>query len=70
MRRVTGDERRAEREAAYAKNPDQPPIARNARAAAPSPLTQGHGNAARGYRGSGPTPALLMKRPAREPEKV
>jgi ATP-dependent RNA helicase RhlE len=69
-RRVTGDERRAEREAAYAKNPDQPPIARSAQAATPSPLTHNRGGAARGYRGSGPTPALLMKRPAREPEKV
>jgi ATP-dependent RNA helicase RhlE len=68
-RRPTADERRAEREAAYARNPDQPPLKRQERdGATPSP--QGHGGAARGYRGSGPTPALLMKRPAREPEKV
>ena len=70
-RRPTADERRAEREAAYAKNPDQPPVARPKHGTAtPSPLTQRHGIASRGYRGSGPTPALLMKRPAREPEKV
>ncbi|MEP6678355.1 MAG: DEAD/DEAH box helicase [Betaproteobacteria bacterium] len=70
-RRPTGNERRAEREAAYAKNPDQPPIVRPADATAtPSPLLQRDGSAPRGYRGAGPTPALLMKRPAREPEKV
>jgi ATP-dependent RNA helicase RhlE len=69
-RRVTSDERRAEREAAYAKNPDQPAIARPAHAATQSPLTQHQVALSRGYRGSGPTPALLMKRPAREPEKV
>ncbi len=67
----TADERRAEREAAYARNPDQPPVPR-ARTGpeTPSPLTPRPGAAAHGYRGSGPTPALLMKRPVREPEKV
>ena len=68
-RRPTADERRADREAAYAKNPDQPQVARPRHATTPSLLTQRHG-AARGFRGHGPTPALLMKRPAREPEKV
>ncbi len=50
--------RREEREEAYARNPDQPlPLRTDDRHPAP-------GRAAR------PVPALLMKRPAREPEKV
>jgi ATP-dependent RNA helicase RhlE len=69
-----GDERRAEREAAYARNPDQPLPARTVQtetAHAPRPaLTRGHAHGAHGARGARPVPALLMKRAAREPEKV
>jgi len=68
----TGDDRRAEREAAYAKNPDQPMVARpgNGAPAPGSALMHGHGGRGPGHRGARPVPALLMKRPAREPEKV
>src|SRR5579862_473576 len=64
-----GDVRRAEREAAYAKNPDQPPITRTH---ADTPERTGehrhaHIHAARKTR---PVPALLQKRRASEPEKV
>jgi ATP-dependent RNA helicase RhlE len=71
-RAPTGDERRAEREAAYARNPDQPMVARpgNGASAPGSALMHGHGSRGPGHRGARPVPALLMKRPVREPEKV
>jgi len=68
-RRPTADERRAEREAAYAKNPDMPPNTRAAGAPS-SALMHGSPNGGFGSGGKRPVPALLMKRPAREPEKV
>jgi ATP-dependent RNA helicase RhlE len=71
-RAPTADERRAEREAAYAKNPDQPMAAGTA-AAAPAPrsaLMHGQDRHGIGHRRKHPVPALLMKRPARETEKV
>jgi len=55
-----GDVRRAEREAAYAKNPDQPSVSRPAH---PHP----HIHAARR---SKPVPALLQKRREPEPEET
>ncbi len=69
---VRAETRREERERAYARNPDQAPIARAAEPAAESksaltPSTSprrpsfGHGR---------PVPALLMKRSSSEPEKV
>jgi ATP-dependent RNA helicase RhlE len=62
-----GDVRRAEREAAYAKNPDQPivtqPEGTHATAAAP----HAHGHAARKTK---PVPILLQKQRVSEPEKV
>ena len=67
----TGDERRAEREAAYAKNPDQPPVIRDPHAASPaSALMHGRSSHGPAHGRKHPVPALLMKRPAREPEKV
>jgi ATP-dependent RNA helicase RhlE len=66
----SADQRHADRELAYARNPDQPATrARNGAAANPSALmhrhsAHGQGNAKR------PVPALLMKRRAPEPEKV
>ena len=56
-----GDARRAEREAAYAKNPDQPLVRRDATHA------HAHIHAARK---SKPVPMLLQKRRVAEPEKV
>jgi len=67
-RRVTGDERRAEREAAYARNPDQAPVSRprdTSSIGAPPPPATGYGS-----RNRGPVPVLLMKRRTPEPEKV
>jgi len=59
--RPQGDTRREERERAYALNPDQPPQ--------PSPAgATRHGHHPRHK--ARPVPALLMKRPATEPEKV
>ena len=63
---------REDREHAYARNPDQPPIARTHRqpAATSSALTHaGRAHASRHGKPK-PIPALLMKRQAREPEKV
>jgi ATP-dependent RNA helicase RhlE len=60
-----GDARRAEREAAYAKNPDQPIVKRPD--ASPGTGPHAHIHAARKAR---PVPALLQKRPAPEAEKV
>jgi ATP-dependent RNA helicase RhlE len=65
---TSGDARHAEREAAYAKNPDQP-IVRSATAAQGSehPHPHAHIHAARRVK---PVPALLQKRKMLEPEKV
>ena len=64
----TGDTRRAEREAAYAKNPDQPLVKRAQPASGPNvPHPHAHMHAARRSR---PVPALLQKRRTPEPEKV
>jgi len=63
QRRPYGDVRREEREQAYALNPDQP---------LPTP-TAGAKSASGSHRPphkSRPIPALLMKRPAKVPEKV
>jgi ATP-dependent RNA helicase RhlE len=69
-REPSADERRVERELAYARNPDQP-ITTRADGAVPnrSALMRGHPTHGRGDT-KRPVPALLMKRPAREPEKV
>ena len=63
------DERQAERELAYARNPDQPiPVrAHNGSGEKESALMPSHPAHRHTKR---PVPALLMKRPAREPEKV
>ncbi len=52
--------REAEREAAYARNPDQPVV----RKAAPSPQVRSEAGQRRGFGANRPVPALLMKRPA------
>ena len=67
----TGDERRAGAKLPAQKS-DQPMVARpgNGVPAPDSALMHGHGNRGPGHRGARPVPALLMKRPAREPEKV
>jgi len=63
-----GDTRRAEREAAYAKNPDQPLVKRAEPATgAANAHPHAHIHAARRAR---PVPALLQKRRTPEPEKV
>jgi len=63
-----GDTRRAEREAAYAKNPDQPLVKRAQPATdAANAHPHAHIHAARRAR---PVPALLQKRRTPEPEKV
>jgi ATP-dependent RNA helicase RhlE len=62
----TGDTRRAEREAAYAKNPDQP-LQKRTEPAAGAAHPHAHIHAARRSR---PVPALLQKRRTPEPEKV
>jgi ATP-dependent RNA helicase RhlE len=69
-RAPTADERRAEREAAYAKNPDQPLPPRTDGHAPRPALMRGERPAAHGAHGRRPVAALLMKRPVREPEKV
>jgi ATP-dependent RNA helicase RhlE len=63
------DERQAERELAYARNPDQPiPVgAHNGSGEKRSALMPSHPAHRQAKR---PVAALLMKRPAREPEKV
>jgi hypothetical protein len=58
-----GDARRAEREAAYARNPDQPLVHREGTPTHP----HAHMHAARKTR---PVPVLLQKRRTPEPEKV
>ncbi|HSC98744.1 MAG TPA: hypothetical protein VLI21_07565 [Casimicrobiaceae bacterium] len=62
---MNGDARRAEREAAYAKNPDQP-LAKHATASGTA-HPHAHIHVAKRAR---PVPALLQKRKAHEPEKV
>ncbi|MHB8494165.1 MAG: DEAD/DEAH box helicase [Casimicrobiaceae bacterium] len=67
---VHGDARRAEREAAYAKNPDQPIVTRpNAPAPGSGPIG---GHRAQGHVAgkARPVPALLQKRQVPEPEKA
>ncbi|MFO1282501.1 MAG: DEAD/DEAH box helicase [Burkholderiales bacterium] len=54
--------REAEREAAYAKNPDQPPSKRTTSAVPAGSLTRAHGATHRGFGAHRPVPALLMKR--------
>ena len=61
----TADARRAEREAAYAKNPDQPIVRRPSIDARPH--AHAHIHAARRTK---PVPMLLQKRRATEPEKT
>ena len=61
-----GDQRREDRERAYAMNPDQPAAARAAMPGVPSALTAGRGPHVHGR----PLPALLMKRKSAESEKV
>ena len=68
-RAPSADQRQAERELAYARNPDQPVTRVNGAAANPSALVHGHPAHGRGDT-KRPVPALLMKRPAPEPEKV
>jgi ATP-dependent RNA helicase RhlE len=61
-----GDQRREDRERAYAMNPDQPAAARVTSHAAASALTAGRS----GHGHRKPVAALLMKRKGVEPEKV
>ena len=63
-------ERERSREEAYAKNPDQPPAKRPAASTSTSALTQGGEHHRAAHVKTRPVPALLMKRPAKEPEKV
>ena len=65
---TNGDARRAEREAAYARNPDQPLVKRGPDGTdATSTHPHAHIHAARRVK---PVPALLQKRRIPEPEKV
>jgi len=64
----TGDTRRAEREAAYAKNPDQP-LQKRALSATGETIAHPHAHI-HAARRSRPVPALLQKRKLPEPEKV
>jgi len=69
--RSYGDQRREERERAYAMNPDQPRTASAETPSAPGALTQPRGAQRPHAFGKGrPVPALLMKRPRKEPEQV
>jgi ATP-dependent RNA helicase RhlE len=63
-----GDQRREERERAYALNPDQPPAAKRTDDDAATSTHAHHGRKSFGH--GKPVPALLMKRKASEPEKV
>jgi ATP-dependent RNA helicase RhlE len=65
---MNGDARRAEREAAYAKNPDQP-IVKKAHATSASGAAHPHAHIHVAKRVK-PVPALLQKRKMSEPEKV
>jgi len=64
---MNGDARRAEREAAYAKNPDQPLAKKHATASGTAAHPHAHIHVAKRAR---PVPALLQKRKIPEPEKV
>jgi len=62
---------RADRELAYDKNPDQPLPVGDRRPLHESRVALTHARSAPGaHHKARPVPALLMKRPAREPEKV
>jgi ATP-dependent RNA helicase RhlE len=66
-----GEQRREERERAYAMNPDQPPALPADAPLAAAALTHPRGPQHKTSFGKGrPVPALLMKRPAQESEKV
>ncbi len=70
--RPHGDSRREERERAYALNPDQPlppPAAATPAAGGALMKTGAHAGRHASHKAR-PVPALLMKRPAREPENV
>jgi hypothetical protein len=64
---TNGDARRAERDAAYAKNPDQPIIKRAQDDSAPA---HPHAHIRAAHRTVKPVPALLQRRRLPEPEKV
>jgi ATP-dependent RNA helicase RhlE len=69
--RPYGDTRREERERAYAMNPDQPlPQTATATSAPGGALNKAGTPHGRHSHKARPVPALLMKRPAREPENV
>lgn len=65
---MNGDARRAEREAAYAKNPDQPIVKRA------QPIGHGgtgdHAASGAAHRRQKPVPVLLQKRKAPETESA
>ena len=63
------EDRREERERAYARNPDQPIPPRTVNGTDAKRSTPTHAHPANRH-AKRPVPALLMKRPAREPEKV
>ncbi|MGH8802890.1 MAG: hypothetical protein ACREX6_11425, partial [Casimicrobiaceae bacterium] len=65
-----GDSRRAEREAAYAKNPDQPVVRREGAPAPGGGTVAGHHAGGHSPRKARVVPALLSKRHAPEIEKV
>ena len=64
-----GDARRAEREAAYAKNPDQP-IVRRPHAGPQDDTAHPHAHTGAAHRRAKPVPALLQKRRVPEPENA
>jgi ATP-dependent RNA helicase RhlE len=67
------EDRRAERERAYALNPDQPPIVRAPTESSPTSPSMAPASGHRKRPGFGhgrPVPALLIKRAAKEPEQV
>jgi ATP-dependent RNA helicase RhlE len=68
-RAPSADQRQAERELAYARNPDQP-ATRIGNGASANPSALMHRQSQHGQATKRPVPALLMKRRAREPEKV
>jgi ATP-dependent RNA helicase RhlE len=68
-RAPNGDARRAEREAAYAKNPDQP-LPKHASAPHADATHHPHAHIGAAHRRAKSVPMLLQKRRAPEPEKV
>ncbi len=75
IKRVSDDRSRPARDqidrVADDRNPDQPPMARAEQAPAPAALTSNApASAHRSRHSSRPVAALLMRRPAKEPEKV